>query len=841
MTHEVGTRRFGARRPNRWSALKHSLARDTARAHPYWCELDSRGVVDASDAFIRIHGQHPPLDQLWPHAPALMRAVDTVRAYGHPSRLDEVAVGTGLLPVCGVLVLPGSGRQIFIAGTPREGTAGLAQQLALSRWRSDFADVVSAPLPQQQRIDNCLSLLLTHSGATQVAIIEQRAEGGRLLHCACTPPADFDDKDCPGSAQTFDALWPQLMAQASETEPRIVELAGTRPLLIQPLTRAGEAACPRAIVVYPFDATRRAAIQFMVSTVGNWIGNILRAADAVRLSQQRDRLYAEVVRAMSDAVLVVDDGNRVLQCNTAAEQLVGAGAGAIVGSDVRDLIQANGSDGEAVDWVTLARPGGTVRIDPVACALPRRGGVAMVKGSCARLGLASDDDPASGSVVMVLRDVSHEIEAMRRAEWDAAHDGLTGLHNRAGFERRMSQIESSGQLICVDLDRFKLINDTCGHAAGDQVLRAVATIIRKHIRRMDVPARIGGDEFFVALPQCPEAVAMRIAESIRADVERYAYLDERGEAYHVSCSIGVCAYLDQDSLQRARAEADAAMYSAKRSGKNRVVAFERSPHAMARSSDVHWAHRIERAIDEDRIELWRQPIIDLQNGRARGYEVLVRMRDDNGVLVSPAEFIPPAERFDLIAALDRHIISRIARDFAAVLDGGRYVSINLSGRSASDPGLAEWITDCFERADVHPHQICIELTETAAAVDRTDVLNLMHALRCAGFCIALDDLGSGVASFATLRDLPVDIVKLDGGYVRGVAQDARAQKIVQAVVQVARSHGIETVAEWIEDEATLSWVSQAGITRGQGFYLGVPEPVGPAAEMRAGAAAMTLN
>ncbi|MEZ5626181.1 MAG: EAL domain-containing protein [Rhodocyclaceae bacterium] len=819
--------------------MKYALAKDTARTHIYWCELDSRGLVDASDAFRRIHGATPPIEQIWPHAPALHQAIDTARVSARPGRLDNIAVGAELVLVGGVLILPGGRARVFVAGTPQNDQTGVAQQLALSRWRSDFADVVSAPLPQPQRIHNCLSLLLAHSGGTQVSIVEQRPEGVRVLHRACADPSAIDADTCAIAARAFDGRWPQI--DNDHVGARIVATDTQPPALLQPLTRIGETGYRRAIVVSPFDTNREAAIGLMVSTVGNWIGNILRAADAVRLAQQRDHLYAEVVRAMSDAVLVVDNHHRVLQSNRAADQLVGAEAEAVIGIDVRDLIQASGGDGDMVDWVTLARPGHTVRIDPIACALPRRGGVAMIKGSCARLELAEDDDPATGSVVMVLRDVSHEIEAMRRAEWDAAHDGLTGLHNRAGFERRMSQVESSGQLICVDLDRFKLINDTCGHAAGDQVLRAVATIIRKHIRRMDVPARIGGDEFFVALPQCPEAVAMRIAESIRADVERYAYHDERGEAYHVSCSIGVCAYLDQDSIQRARAEADAAMYSAKRSGKNRVVAFERSPHAMARSSDVHWAHRIERAIDDDRIELWRQPIFDLQNGRARGYEVLVRMRDDNGVLVSPAEFIPPAERFDLIAALDRHIISRIARNFGAVLDGGRYVSINLSGRSASDPGLAEWITDCFERADVHPHQICIELTETAAAVDRTDVLNLMHALRCAGFCIALDDLGSGVASFATLRDLPVDIVKLDGGYVRGVAQDARAQKIVQAVVQVARSHGIETVAEWIEDEATLSWVSQAGITRGQGFYLGVPEPVCAVADMHTTAEAIAPN
>ncbi len=731
--------------------------------------------------------------------------------------LARIAVADAGIEMNSVLVLPGPHQKLFVAGTPALSTPMQDHDQPLTRWRSDFADMVSASRPQQQRIMDCLALLVAHSGAKHVSIEERGPAGARVIHCTC--PVSGAGCGC--------AVW--SMAQLDENEvseaARVLALSDGSHALIHPLKRAADAVSARVLMLHPLALAQQASIQCMADMVGNWIGNILRAADAMRAAQQRDRLYAEVVRAMSDAVLVVDDDFRVCQSNQAANHLLGARAEAITGADIRGLIQVSANDGDIVNWAALSKPGDAARIEPVACALPHRGGVVMIKGSCARLAAASGNDTGAGTLVIVLRDVSHEVETMRRAEWEATHDALTGLHNRVGFERRMRPVDTSGQLICLDLDRFKVINDSCGHAAGDQVLRAIATIIRRHIRRLDVPARIGGDEFFIALPECPESVAMQIAEFIRRDVEQYAYHDERGEAYRVSCSIGVCAYHDHDSLQRARADADAAMYSAKRSGKNRVVAFERSPHAMARSSDVHWAHRIERAIDENRIELWRQPIVDLQDSRAKGYEVLVRMRDDNGTLVLPGEFIPPAERFDLIGALDRHIVSHVARNFSEVLNGGRYISINLSGRSASDPGLAAWITECFEQADVHPHQVCIELTETSAAVDPTDVLTLMQTLRSAGFCIALDDLGSGVASFASLRDLPVDIVKLDGGYVRGVAQDKRAQEIVQAVVQVARSHGIETVAEWIEDEATLSWVSQIGITRGQGFYLGVPEPV----------------
>ncbi|MCZ4305417.1 EAL domain-containing protein [Zoogloeaceae bacterium G21618-S1] len=804
--------------------------RDTACLHPYWCEFSQEGVIDGSDVFFRIHATSVDASVLWPHAPELWRAIDTVRREGRPSFLGHVDVAHNRTRVNSVLVMPGTAQNVFVAGIPVTRTQ--VHDGSLTRWRSDFADVVSAPRPQQQRISDCLALLVVYTGASHASIVERASTGHRVIHCACAEGAS-----CGDSVAMIDVT----LAEASTLDEMTVTtfVDGTH-ALAHSLNGHNDSLFARALVLHPLDVSRLAAIERMANMVGNWIGNILCAADAMRAAQQRDRLYAEVVRAMSDAVLVINDDFRVCQSNSAAANLLGLRPEEISGADLRDLIQVSANDGEIVPWVSLSRPGDTRRIEPVACALPHRGGVVMIKGSCARLGDATDSEAAAGTLVMVLRDVSHEVEIMLRAEWDATHDALTGLHNRVGFERRMSPVETSGQLICLDLDRFKLINDSCGHAAGDQVLRAIATIIRKHIRRLDVPARIGGDEFFVALPQCPENVALKIAEAIRVDVEQYAYFDERGQAYRVSCSIGLCAYRDHDSLQRARADADAAMYSAKRGGKNRVVAFERSPHAMARSSDVHWAHRIERAIDEDRIELWRQPIVDLQNNRTKGYEVLVRMRDDNGVLVLPAEFIPPAERFDLIGALDRHIVSHVARNFSTVLNGGRYVSINLSGRSASDPGLAAWITECFEQADVHPHQICLELTETAAAVDPTDVLTLMQTLRRAGFCIALDDLGSGMASFAALRDLPVDIIKLDGDYVRGVAQDTRAQEIVQAVVQMAHSHGIETVAEWIEDEATLAWVSQVGVTRGQGFYLGAPEPVaiGSASSARAARTAL---
>ncbi len=798
------------------------LARRVAGLHAYWCAVEADEIVAASPLFLELNGPLDDARQLWLHNPALGDQIHEVVASSEPLHLGRQALGSALIELDNVMLIPGAGRRVYLAGTPVESGSRLAQRLELSRWRCDLADIVSAPLPQIKRINGCLAMLVRYTGALHVWIAEGCGEHSRVINGA-TPVGAFGLTSAELSKRNA-----QIASRIDTDE--LMDLPLSLPLGKDSISVVYPLACTRQeshrlLIVDGVASARESAILIMVNAVGNWIGNIMQAADEVRLAQQRDRLYAEVVRAMSDAVLVMDASLRVIQANDAAARLTGVSAHAMAGCDVNDLLVLTTAGGQPLAWNTLATSARPMTIEPTTCELPRRETLTMVKGSCVRLDSAASDELDDDTLVVVLHDVSHEIEHMRRAEWEATHDSLTGLNNRAGFERALVSSKCGGQMICIDLDRFKIINDTCGHAAGDEVLCAVATLMRKQVRRADVLARIGGDEFFIALPDCPEDVAMRIAEAIRQGVADYAYQNETGETFRISASIGVCAYADGESLQRTRADADAAMYSAKRSGKNRIVVFDQSPQAMGHSSDAHWAHRIERAIEDDRIELWRQPIVDLQETRGRGYEVLARLRDETGGLVGAGEFIPPAERYDLIGRLDRHIIEQVALHFEDMVRGGRYVSVNLSGRSISDPSLVEWVIDCFDRACVNPHQVCIELTETAAVADHAVALTLMEKLRGAGFLIALDDLGSGVASFASLRKLPVDIVKLDGAYVRGVVQDEGAQNILRAVVQVAQTYGIDTVAEWIEDAQTVAWVSSAGITRGQGYYLGVPEPV----------------
>jgi len=796
------------------------LARRLAGMSPYWCLIGEAQILDASPVFRDMHPGLCEPSALWPHHPAIGKHVREVAARGEPRRIGRVVLGPDAREVDHLALIPASAGGVYLTGFPVEVPDPEFKRLELSRWRAELADIVSAPLPQIKRINACLELLVRYVDAAHIMIVECLGEHHQVINGAM-PMGPFG-LTCPDLSERFEHLRPGLIFD------QVVQPRGNDDeaiIMVCPLASALPQ-MRRVMIVDGIDPQRQAAAPMMISAVATWIGNIMSAADDSRLAQQRDKLYAEVVRTMSDAVLVVTEhALEVIQGNAAAAALTGVDENAMPGLALNELLVLTTNGGEALSWSDLVRHDQTVRIEPVTCELPRRETMTMVKGSCVRLEGNIPSAPGDGTLVLVLHDVSHEIEHMRRAEWEATHDTLTGLNNRAGFERAIGNIPGGGQMICIDLDRFKIINDTCGHAAGDEVLTAVASLMRRQVRRADILARIGGDEFFAALPGCPDEIAMRIAESIRTAIAAYVYRNEHGETFRISASIGVSAYADGDALQRVRADADAAMYSAKRSGKNRIVVFDHSPQAMGHSSDAHWAHRIERAIEENRIELWRQPIVDLQATRGRGYEVLARMRDETGGLVGAGEFIPPAERYDLIGRLDRHIIGQVARHFEDVVRGGRYVSVNLSGRSVSDPSLVEWIIDCFDRACVNPHQVCIELTETAAVADHDVALALMDTLRGAGFLIALDDLGSGVASFASLRQLPVDIVKLDGGYVRGVAQDEGAQNILRAVVQVAQTYGIDTVAEWIEDAQTAAWVSSAGITRGQGFYLGAPEPV----------------
>ncbi|MEA5444762.1 EAL domain-containing protein, partial [Gammaproteobacteria bacterium AB-CW1] len=421
--------------------------------------------------------------------------------------------------------------------------------------------------------------------------------------------------------------------------------------------------------------------------------------------------------------------------------------------------------------------------------------------------------------------------------WEASHDALTGLLNRRAFDDQLrivtTQAPEPGRthaLIYMDLDQFKVVNDTCGHMAGDELLRQLSRAMNRRLRKTDLLARLGGDEFGLLLANCPVERSMEIAEGLLETVRAFQFSWE-GRAFSVGASIGIAhtreSNLEHDSLL---AQADLACYAAKDLGRNRIQVYQSdNAHIQARHGEMGWVPRLDRALAEDRFELFGQWIVPVQadSSRLPSLEILLRLRDENGDLVSPAQFIPAAERYNLMSRIDRHVIDQVllrASRMPSHLRPRRW-SINLSGTSLGDGTLAGFIESRFQAHGVDPAWFCFEITETAAISNFEEAQGLCQRLRKLGARVGLDDFGSGLSSFAYLRQIQLDAMKIDGSFVRHVAEDPVARSMVQAMHQVGKAMRLDTVAEFVEDHQTLLVLRDIGIDLAQGFALHRPQPL----------------
>ena len=423
-------------------------------------------------------------------------------------------------------------------------------------------------------------------------------------------------------------------------------------------------------------------------------------------------------------------------------------------------------------------------------------------------------------------------------EFQATHDPLTRLINRRQFGRELAAAvddarTSGGQhaLMCIDVDQFKAINDSCGHFGADQLLKQVAIHLGENVRRLDCLARLGGDEFGVLLHDVDIDRAMHGAEALRQQLKgQPLHWDER--SYRISVSIGVVAITRDsggpDDVLRA---ADAACYVAKDQGRNRVHRFQSDDKMLAqRSGDAQWLHRLRDAIDNDGLVIHAQSIFPLaaHSRHAPMCELLVRLRGEDG-LVPPMTFIPAAERFNLMFDLDLWVIGAAFRQLARFWrqDPGdrRIFTINLSGQSVDHPDLQQAIISLAERHAIDPRRICFEITETSVIANIDRALQLMDRLRQRGFLFALDDFGTGLSSFAYLKRLPVDFLKIDAEFVRDLLTDPVDKAMVETIKHISGVLGMLTIAEAIEDEATCNLLTEMGIDLGQGYFLARPAPV----------------
>jgi diguanylate cyclase (GGDEF)-like protein len=420
----------------------------------------------------------------------------------------------------------------------------------------------------------------------------------------------------------------------------------------------------------------------------------------------------------------------------------------------------------------------------------------------------------------------------------AKHDSLTGLINRREFEVRVEKALLSGRAghaehaVCyLDLDQFKIVNDTCGHAAGDELLRQITHLLKARLRSQDTLARLGGDEFGVLLEECHLEDALRVAEILRRLVEEFRF-SWRDRMFVIGVSVGL-VMIDQESksLGEVLSAADQACYEAKDKGRNRIQIFQLNDRELVeRRGEMNWATRISSALEDNRMLLYAQSIVTLNPSISDGVhiELLLRMRDEQGTIVPPRAFLPAAERYDLMPALDRWMIAAACDGIRQYFDrshcSGFVCAINLSGQAILDAGMLSWIESQLKAYGVPPACLCVEISEAAASLNFAETTRFVEGLKALGCLFALDDFGSSVASFSYIKKLPLDYVKIDGSIVREIAESNLSQTLVRAIQEIASNMGVRTIAESIDSPQIFIALRDHGVAYGQGHWFDVPRP-----------------
>jgi diguanylate cyclase (GGDEF)-like protein/PAS domain S-box-containing protein len=609
--------------------------------------------------------------------------------------------------------------------------------------------------------------------------------------------------------------------------------------------RAGEPASPRLEVEMPRadGAIGRVELSFeRLSFEG--APALLVSAVEISPAQQRAaprRVHAsawEALDALGEGVITTDLGGRIVYVNRAAEDLVGHAAQDAAGRtlpEVLDLVEEGDRKSLGDPVRQCLTSGGRVHIG-------RRGMVVAGSGEGERsieLSVSPLRDTAGdvAGTVIALRDVTDLRGLTRQMSYQASHDALTGLVNRREFERRLQETlddahgSGSRHVLCyLDLDRFKAVNDECGHTAGDSMLREVAGLIKQGVRDSDTVGRLGGDEFGVLLAGCPLEKARQIADDVVRTVGDYRFV-WKDKIFTIGVSVGLVEISrESGSLEDTIGAADSACYVAKKQG-NSVHVYSARDEAAARSrGEIQWLQRLQVALRDGRFELHAQPIVavDEHAGTGPGLEVLLRLRDDSGVSATPAEFMVAAERYRLMPHVDRWVVQTALAAFARGvlrLPPGRSLCINLSGQTLGDGSFLEFVVECLDRTGVAPDRVCFEVTENSVITNIDHARRFIGVLHGMGCQFALDDFGRGLSSFSNLKNLQLDYLKIDGYFIRNLATDSVNQAMVTAMIKLARSLNFQVIAEHVEDATAQDSARRMGVDFLQGWQMGRPQPL----------------
>ena len=573
-----------------------------------------------------------------------------------------------------------------------------------------------------------------------------------------------------------------------------------------------------------------------------WIGSATDIHDQRMIEQA---LFAEkdlaqvTLRSIGDAVITTDAHGRVDELNPMAESLTGWLSAEAKGrplDEIFRLVEEFTREPRSNPVHRVLTEGVATQLEDNMVLIARDGSERGVADSAAPI---LDRDGKLVGAVVVFRDVTHQRQIARELRHQAAHDSLTGLINRREFELRVEQaleraaVDGAEHALCyIDLDQFKIVNDTCGHAAGDELLRQVAALLHEALSKRDTLARLGGDEFGLLLEYCPHPVAERITGELLKRLQEFRFV-WNDFALRIGASIGVVALTGADqTLTQVLSAADSACYVAKETGRNRVKFYTvQDEDLVRRHGEMTWVSRINGALDEDRLELFVQDVMPLggANGSRRIYrEVLTRLREKDRTLTLPGAFIPAAERYNLMPRVDQWVVNKTIEWVMNRPRRGRseaIIGINLSGLSLAQEGMRSYLTELIRAHNVPPGTLCFEVTETAAISNLTLARQLITDLKALGCLFALDDFGAGMSSFSYLRNLAVDYLKIDGALVVNIVRDPVARAMVDAINRVGHTAGIATMAERVEDTATLTMLEQIGVDYVQGYAVAMPGPL----------------
>ncbi len=558
---------------------------------------------------------------------------------------------------------------------------------------------------------------------------------------------------------------------------------------------------------------------------------------ATELALVREKERAQVtLHSIGDAVITTDMRGRVEIMNPMAEQLTGWQLSDARGKALPLVYPVSDEEtGERVtDLAAYCLRGGERERDTRMMLLRRRDGRDVpIRQTLATI--RSQAGTPLGATI-VFQDMSEARAMAQQLTHQATHDALTDLINRREFENRLQHALRSAKeerkrhvVLYMDLDQFKIVNDTCGHVAGDELLKQLAVLLRKQLRGSDTIARLGGDEFGVLLQGCSVREGRLIAESLRQAVSQLRFVWEE-KTFEVGISMGVVAITPKSAdVATVLSQADMACYAAKDHGRNRVHVYEESDEELARrQGEMRWVSQIGRALEEDRFVLYYQEILPLEHApnQDRHIEILVRLLDERGERVSPGVFLPAAERYNLIDGIDRWVVEHVLEWYARHALGHRLqVAINLSGATLGDRSFMRYVQERIQAHRVPPWAVCFEITENAAIANLNEAIEFMNRFKELGCQFALDDFGSGLSSFGYLKSLPVDYLKIDGRFVRGMLQDPVDCTMVSAINEVGQAMGLRTIAEYAENESILRELNRLAVDYAQGYAVSAPKPL----------------